>query len=113
MGRRRLGCRRDRSRNLHLLQHRARPRRLGDEQLQSVNLHLELAPRRRLEGFQQRFDILRFDVAHLPSIPLICAATIVARAAASKGGRTGSATINSRPAFSAAWTPWSDAMTPP
>ena len=84
------------------------------KQLQPFDLQAHFLPRRIVEDFEKRFDVLRLDVGHGRSFASEGAAVSdFERSAASRGGRTGSATMNSSPAARAARTPSSEAIAPP
>src|SRR5260370_4761515 len=71
-------------------------------------------PIRIVESLEKRFQVLGLDVGHGRSFaPEGAADSDFERRAASRGGKTGSATMNSSPAARAARTPSSELMTPP
>ncbi len=90
------------------------PRRFRQKQLEAFNLQAHFLPRRIVEGLKKRFDVLRLDIGHKGSFASEGAAVSnFERRAASSGGKTGSATMNSSPAARAARTPSSEAIAPP
>src|SRR5260370_18062003 len=71
-------------------------------------------PVRMVESLEKGFQVLGLDVGHGRSFaPEGAADSDFERRAASRGGKTGSATMNSSPAARAARTPSSELMTPP
>src|SRR5271156_5341245 len=89
-------------------------RRFRQKQLEAFNLQAHFLPRRVVEGLKKRFDVLRLDIGHKGSFASEGpAVSNFERRAASSGGKTGSAMMNSSPAARAARTPSSDAIAPP